>query len=260
MLVTRVNEKNYPDFNFRLSLAEQSQVKKKDDNRLINVGVAAASVGATLLGVLAVRKSQGLNLERGALKGLSAKDKFTKIWKSFDIDYGVKDMLLVGSGSALGGLLGGFAFDKKGDRKKKITEGVFKVSNITIPTLMTASMLKIFEKLKFKNKVTELVSVAFGVGFGMLTSSFVTNKINKKIDKNFEEKKLKPKDFLVHIDDIVGALFITKAPFVNTLHMDKLLTAIYAWGGYETGRAEDKKHISVGRGQEDKPKNNLRAS
>ncbi len=241
MLVTRINEKNYSDFNFRLSVAGNPEPQKKNNHKLINAGVAAASVGATLLSVLAVRKSQGLNLEKGALKGLGFKDKAAKIWKSFNIDYGIKDMLLVGTTSALGGLLGGFAFDKEGDKKKKITEGVFKVSNIAIPTAMTAGLIKGFEKMKLKNRVTELVSVAAGVGLGMLTSSKVTNKINKKIDKNFEEKKLKPKDFLVHIDDIVGAFFITKAPFMNALHMDKLLTAIYAWGGYETGRAENAK-------------------
>lgn len=240
MLVTKVNDKHYSDFNFRLSVAGEPKSKKKDNHKLINAGVAAASVGATLLSVLAVRKSQGLNLAKGALEGLSTKDKFVKIGKSFNIDYGIKDMLLVGTMSALGGLLGGFAFDREGDKKKKITEGVFKVSNIAIPTLMTGGLIKGFEKIKFKNPITELISVAAGVGLGMITSSKVTNKINKKIDKDFEEKKLKPKDFLVHIDDIVGALFITKAPFVNALHMDKLLTAIYAWGGYETGRHESK--------------------
>lgn len=239
MLVTRINEKNYSDSSFRLSVAGMTEVKKKDNHKLVNAGVAAASVGATLLGVLAVRKSQGLNLGKGALKGLGLKDKLVKIGKSFNLNYDVKEIIFVGTSSILGGLLGGFALDRDGNKKKKVTEAVFKASNITIPTLITGGLLKGFEKIKFSNPVTKIASVATGVGLGMIASKKLTNKINKKIDKDFEEKQLKPKDFLVHIDDIAGALFITKVPLAGILHLDKVLAGIYAWGGYEVGRKED---------------------
>ncbi len=229
----------YP--NFYQKPSDVGQDAKLSDKKKVNIGVALTSVGATLLPLLILRKKQGKVLDKDVFQKLGAKDKTKAFFNSFNIEYNLKEMLMVGGSSILGGLFGGFIFDKKGNKKEKTQEAVSKMFNILIPTTIVSGLTKLTEVKNIKSPIAKVGAIVIGVGLGMPISNFISNKINSKIvDKdNFEEKKLKPKDYLVHIDDIAGALILSKVPFIDKLHLDKLLAGIYVFNGFEVGKAKD---------------------
>jgi hypothetical protein len=204
--------------------------------------VLLATIAGTILPILLIRKYQGKTLQSGTFKGLDFKTKTKEILKSFNIEYGLKEMLFTSFGSTLGGLSGGLLFDKKENKKCKIKESVFQLSNIAIPTSIIAGLLKLTEKCKNPKAILpKIAAVITGIGVGMPIAAITSNKINNTIvDKdNQSKRKLKIKDCFVHIDDLVGALILTKIPFADKLHADKILPALYGICGYEAGTKQE---------------------
>lgn len=153
----------------------------------------------------------------------------------FNLKYNTKEMLMLSSGAILGGLATGIFAGKKEHRKQKVHEGVFQFLNATIPTLCTASLLSLTNKVKkFDNKFYKAIGALLGVVGGMVLASKFANLINDPYDK-VPDRKLTLKDSVANIDDLLGILVITKVPLADKLQVEKALPAVYGLCGYRTG-------------------------
>ncbi|MBR2385733.1 hypothetical protein IKA92_00370 [bacterium] len=239
MRINSINNISYKSLSTANLVLEAGGEKKSDKKNAIKVGVASAvgSLVGLSIPFLLIRKKQGLNIPKGALKELNFSEKIGKIWKSLNIDYNLLEILSISTGSLLGGLLGGVLVDKNKDhRKEKVEEALHTFNNILIPTTLTNILLKTTKKAKIKSPIDKIISPIIGIGVGMVLANKVTNKITKKfIDPDMPERKQQLKDYFVHIDDILGVLVLTKIPFADKIQAGKLLTAVYAYCGFKAG-------------------------
>lgn len=214
------------------------KIQQKDKSKKFNFPVFLTMIAGTILPILVIRKYQGTGLKNGALKGTDFKAKAKEVLKSFDIKYGLKEMLFTSFGSIVGGLSGGLIYNNDEDQKCKIKEAVFQFGNIAIPTSIVAGLLKLTEKCKNPKAILPKIgAVIAGIGAGMPIAAVTSNKINNTIvDKDNQcKRKLRFKDCFVHIDDLVGALVLAKIPFADKLHVEQLLPVLYGMCGYEAG-------------------------
>lgn len=166
---------------------------------------------------------------------------------NFDVfEYGNKAkelaaILTVSTSSILGGLSGGLLSTKDPkDKKAKVKEAVFDISTVAIPTTITTTMLALGKKMKFKGILPKIIAPIIGIGVGMPISQKVAHRVDTKFinkDEPQPERKLKPQDYLVHLDDLFTLVILTglKIPFLKEGTAEKLLPFIYAWCGHETG-------------------------
>lgn len=234
------NKYTYKDFYTSNKDLDLQSPKAFDNEKSKNVhmSVAATTLAGTLIPIFIIRNDQGKSLKRGALQGLNFETKIKTIFKSFNIEYTLKEMLFTSVGSIIGGLSGGLLFDKNAKKKSKIKESIFQLSNIAIPTSIVAWLLNLSNKsTNFKGILPKAASVIVGIGAGMPVAAAVSNKINNTvIDKeNPHKRKLALKDCFVHIDDLVGALALAKIPFMDKFQIDKILPVLYGICGYEAG-------------------------
>lgn len=159
----------------------------------------------------------------------------------------VKDIKQIGlsvTGSILAGLGAGFAVDKnKENRTKKVKEGIYGFLNCMIPMGIIAAAEDIAQKHNVKTNILgKAAIVAGGIVSGMFISNKVSNGINKaffgKDESNFEQRQMKLSDTIVHADDIIGVIAMSKVPFAK--QMGKVIPLIYSHVGYETGTQEHK--------------------
>lgn len=217
---------------------QKDSVDKKSKNS--KLPVIATTIAGTLISMAIIRQYQGKTLKADAFVGKNYADKTKTFLKSFNIEYGLKEMIITSFGSIVGGLTGGLAFGKHSDneKKKKIKEAVFQFNNVLIPTSIVAFLLKASEKSKsFKGIWSKVASIGLGIGLGMPTAAAISNKINNSVvdPHKAANRKLKIKDCFVHVDDIISALVLTKMPFAQKLNVEKFLPVIYGLCGYETG-------------------------
>ena len=220
--------------------AEKSPQKalQKEKSKKFSLPVLLTTIAGIILPILVIRKYQGKTLQSVGLRGMDFKAKAKEVLKSFNIEYGLKEMLLTSFGSIAGGLSGGLLFNKDENKKCKVKESVFQFSNIAIPTSIVAGLLRLTEKCKNPKAIFPKIAAAIaGIGVGMPIAAITSNKINNTIvDKDNQcKRKLRVKDCFVHIDDLVGALILAKIPFADKLHADKILPALYGICGYESG-------------------------
>lgn len=207
---------------------------EEDKNVLKKALPLAGAVIGTILPLVIINKIGGkkLNFKNFNLKNLG---------EYFEID-DVKRILSTAGGAIAGGLLGGFIADKNEEnRKEKLKEGIFEMTNITIPTLLAAGILKLMKQKGLSKGIARFAPFVLGVGAGIPIASKVSSTISKNIFKEDESKqrKFKPSDFLVHTDDMVEALVLLKFPLVKKLHIDKILALIYMKCGYEAGAKDE---------------------
>lgn len=202
---------------------------KRRNHRLVEldtrqkIATAGASIGATLLPMLYFAKKQN---------GLK---KITDLLK---IEYGLKEVLVLSTSSILGGVLAGIAVDKKTNKKRKISEGVFQFMNAILPTALVGGVLELVkDNVKYKNsKFVKVGAIVTALIAGMPTAAWLSNMINDPKDKD-PDRKLTLKDAIINMDDAIGALVVAKIPFINNMHLDKLMPAIFAWCGYRAGQS-----------------------
>ena len=173
-------------------------------------------------------------------KGLKI-DSFKNFGKALDIHYGIKEILTVGLSGAAGGLLGGL-LDRQEKRKlDKIEEATYQAMNIAFPALLVNWGIKLCEKTKKLNNIpAKLATTALGIFAGAGLAVKIANKVDGKLFDKYNDdpdRTFKAKDFIVHIDDVIGALVLAKIPFANKLHAEKILPFIYAWSGFHVGEA-----------------------
>lgn len=187
------------------------------------VKIAAGSIIGTVAAMVICAKNQ--------------KKDLSKISNIINIKYGLKEMVGVSAGSILGGVITGIMFDKKNSTKEKTDEGVFQFLNASVPPLLVVGLFKLSDKYKKLNNMGFKVLATFaGLFAGMLASAKLANFINDPKDK-VPDRKLTIKDSIANIDDGLGVLVLAKFPFVEKLHAEKILPAIYAWCGYRAGES-----------------------
>ena len=206
-MITPVNGKKI-EYDIRPYKSYRSHIAE-DPHISIKTKVAAGSIAGTLIPMALLAKHQKC--------------------KIFNVKYHVKEMILVATGSILGGLAAGLIADKKDHTKQKVNESVFQFMNSSIPTLITGALFKISNNTKFR-----IASTIVGLFGGMHWAAKLSNKSNDPYDK-VPDRKLTFKDSIANIDDALGVLILAKVPIAEKLHVDKTLPAIYSWCGYRAG-------------------------
>ena len=81
--------------------------------------------------------------------------------------------------------------------KEKVKEAVFEMTNITVPTLLVAGILKFMQSKKLDKGIGKFAPVILGLGAGIPIANKISNTVSKKIfkDDKGEERKFKPKRF-----------------------------------------------------------------
>ena len=183
----------------------------------------------------------------GAIAPVLAISKATKGKFSFDIfennslKKDLATILTVSTSAILGGLLGGLVEAKTPeDKKAKVKETLFDITTVAIPALIATGVLGVAKKMNIKSIVPKIIAPIAGIGLGMPLAQKASGVIDKFLHKDdpnakVKERKLKPQDYIVHIDDLLALMIISKVPFAGKIHADKILPLIYAWCGFESG-------------------------
>ncbi len=160
-----------------------------------------------------------------------------KVKNPLKLHYGLKDMVIVSGSAVAGGVAVGMIGDTKQARKNKFKEGVFQFMNATIPTWIVSVVLELSKRSsKLNNVAGKIGSLALGLVVGMFGTATAANLIFDPKDK-VPDRKLTIKDCLVNLDDALGALVLARIPFVDKLHLESVLPAIYAYCGYRAGKS-----------------------
>lgn len=194
------------------------------------------SVIGSFLGVMTpvifFAKKQNPEMKIKALKDLG---------KLLNVDYKLTQILSTGLGGVIGGLLGGLLDRKEKNKIDKLEEGSYQLMNIAFPAILVDKGIKICKKIpKLNNNIAKLAISALGIVAGAGTAVIASNKLDDLFFDKYlpdEDRKFKKKDFIVHIDDVLGALVLAKFPLADKLHIDKILPLIYTWSGYHVGDA-----------------------
>lgn len=225
----------------------EAKIKLKESKTATAVAVASLAGAIVPLAVYNAKNGKLDNLKDVFQKeGSKLKEKANAITGFVE----VKDIKQIGlsvTGSILAGLGAGFAVDKnKENRTKKVKEGIYGFLNCMIPMGIIAGAEHIAEKNNIKTNILgKAAIVAGGIVSGMFISNKLSNGINKTIFKNdkenFEQREMKLSDTIVHADDIIGVIAMSKVPFAK--QMGKVIPLIYSHVGYETGTQEHKTTI-----------------
>lgn len=226
------------------ALQQQHFEESKKKNGFKKILPLAGAVIGTVLPLIILNKTKGKTLNANVLRNGKVLEKMKEVGEYFEID-GVKEILSTAGGAIAGGLLGGVISDKdKENRKAKIKNSVFEMVNITVPTLFVAGAGKLLKSAKMNPALKKVLPIALGVGLGVPVASKISGAINKKAFKEDKTKQrhFSPKDYIVHIDDIVSAFALSKVPLLSTIPFDKILALIYIHCGYEAGSSDVKDH------------------
>ena len=225
----------------------EAKIKLKESKTATAVAVASLAGAIVPLAIYNAKNGKLDNLKDVFQKeGLKLKEKANAITGFVE----VKDIKQIGlsvTGSILAGLGAGFAVDKnKENRTKKVKEGIYGFLNCMIPIGIIAGAEHVAEKNNIKTNILgKAAVVAGGIVSGMFISNKLSNGINKTIFKNdkenFEQREMKLSDTIVHADDIIGVIAMSKVPFAK--QMGKVIPLIYSHVGYETGTQEHKTTI-----------------
>lgn len=172
----------------------------------------------------------------GAVMPVLILSKLQGVKNPCKININLKEMLLLGLMPINAGVFGGLLQAKNQKEKTtKYKEAVYQNLNILLPAIMVSGIAKAAKKLKVNKTLSTLIGTIGGVGLGMPLAGVWADKINNKfVDKeNPTKRKIRIQDAFVHVDDLAGALAISKIPYVD--HAGKLLPFIYANCAYETG-------------------------
>lgn len=225
---------------------------------------------ASALAILAKNKGASLNPAK-IFKGPLTKETM-KTWKIFSMEYKCKEILTIGAGSILGGLTGGFIFDKKENRIAKLREAVIQYAgNICTPLACIGTGLWAYkkkkepilrhmfsvediQKLKITKKYAEELNKLLKTGpkfaittIGLIIGIFLGNKIgnllNEEIFNIKDNRKLKAADMSPHIDDVCYAISLADEHNPISHGIARVVPAALMISGYQTGVMQEKPQI-----------------
>lgn len=178
-------------------------------DRLKILGAASAGVAIACAGLA---KNAGYSLKPAKM--------FRNIKNSYlaKTDFKAKQVITIGAGSCLGGLVGGYMLDNDAkNRKAKTREAVMQMGNISIPILTVKYLAEWTEKYgKFANTTASIGAVFLGV----FIANILMNKLGDYLFNNKKETRgIKITDFSAHLDDFVlAATYIfPKSGFVHNV-------------------------------------------
>ncbi|MDD3593042.1 MAG: hypothetical protein PHX18_00270 [Candidatus Gastranaerophilales bacterium] len=174
----------------------------------------------------------------------------------FNIQYGPKEILALASASVAGGTLGGLISDKKQHKKAKLKEALHQmIGNIITPLAFIVAAEKLYSKVSHKIKLPQLPSASkfantmnpiisklpnFVITLGGLISGvFVGTEIasffNSKLHSEHCNRKVKPRDFAFHIDDLATTFAIIDEKGAMRSILGKVVPIVFTMCGYEAG-------------------------
>lgn len=155
----------------------------------------------------------------------------------FKLNYGLKEMITLSASSIGCATAVGMIGDTKEAKKNKFREGVFQFMNGTVPTWIVTGVLALAENSKKYNNIpSKIGSVILSLAVGMYGTATVSNLLFDPLDKK-PDRKLTLKDCVANMDDAIGVLVLAKIPFIDKLHIEAALPAIFAYSGYRAGKS-----------------------
>ena len=167
-------------------------------------------------------------------------------FKFSQFHYNDKQLILIGAGSVLGGLLGGHLSDDKKNMKYKYKEGLHQFfGNILAPIGVLACSEKLLDTTKVLTKVKQPFSSIIKIGttvgsliLGMHLGNSIVSKFTDKIFNEKDDHKIKIEDYSVHMDDLCMAIsHIGKGSVISRVAAHCLPFA-FLLSGYKTGAAK----------------------
>jgi len=195
--------------------ADYQRVKSKEASRKTKVAAAAgAAAGAGVAVALLARKQKN---------GL------------LNVAYSLKEMLAVASCAISGGVLGGVLTSGRNKHERKLDEGIFQYSMVALPGLAVSSATTFCESVRPLNNApvkigATILSMALGWKVAVDVANFVSD-----IDNNEPDRKLKFKDAIASVDDLIGIMVLAKMKAVKKFKLERLLPVVYAYCGYKAG-------------------------
>ena len=143
-------------------------------------------------------------LAKYANKSSSYKNIFKNTFSYLkNIQFHDKEIISIGAGSCLGGLLGGYIIDKNPEnRKAKRRETIMQIGNISIPILTVEGCSKLAKNSK---NIVKTLAACGGLIAGVYVSNILMNILSDAIFKNNNDRGVKATDFSAHVDDMVVA-------------------------------------------------------
>lgn len=152
------------------------------------------------------------------------------------VKYHDKEVITIGAGSCLGGLVGGYMIDKTPEnRKAKRREAVMQLGNVSIPILTVEGFANIAKK--WNKTAKSLFSVA-GIFVGVYLANLLMNTFSNVLFKSKSgERGVKVTDFSAHLDDaVVAASYISDGKFVQ--YISRIIPLALMLAGNEVGTKE----------------------
>lgn len=194
---------------------DYKRVNSKEAPTRVKIASAIGSVAGATLAVAALARKQN--------KGF------------LTLDYGLKEMLTVGLSAISGGVLGGVLTSNLKKHERKLDEGIFQYSMVALPGVAVSGAMLACEKIKpMNNAPSKIAATALALAGGMEIAVDVANFVSD-IDNNEPDRKLKFKDAIASVDDLIGILLLAKVKFVKKMKLDKLLPLVYSFCGYKAG-------------------------
>lgn len=194
--------------------------------------VKNASLGGSILATLVYLFALAKTAKKGNYKAL---DMF-KI--PFDNMFHVMGLA---TSSVIGGLSAGLIFDKKENRLPKVKESIHQfLGNIVFPITivgLAGQAIKKRQYSKLKEGILSFGAAVTGVVAGVVGGNWTATKVNEKLFREQDDRKLTVKDFGIHVDDLLSTAALT--PVGKNLGIEKFipvaLPAIFLICGYEAG-------------------------
>ena len=250
---------------------------KKQEHCKASPTVQTASAVSSALGVVAavalIAKKQGFSLNPSRIAKTPIKD-----WAIFKISdksrpdekvmkFKTPQILAMGMGSVIGGLIGGSITDKKENFSAKCSEAVSQfIGDISIPLAFVAvptMIYKNFEELAKKqtsrtklqnaskfiqgNKFLRILcpTLVSGVSLttGIIAGNKASNMLNEHVHGVKQKRGIRLTDFAPHLDDVCLAitLMADKNPIGDII--SKFVPIALTVAGFETGTANPKNRI-----------------
>ena len=239
-MVISFNNPNNKYF-IKSSLSQNSRPKNtltKNQKLGIRLSTAAGIIGS--LAILAKTSKTPYSLKISKMVSTPFKDSFLG-----KIDYDVKNVLAVGAGSCIGGLLGGLFFDEnKNNRQAKLREGLVQYTNIALPIATVHYMSKLGEfcakKMSKGGNFLNAVAPIVGLGVGIVAGNRISNKLNQLIFHKKDNRPVELTDMSAHLDDIcMTSQYIVKDNIL-TKSASRFIPLALMVAGCEIGKKQEK--------------------